>query len=67
VLRVTVQEAFLHCGKALIRSKLWAPESRVDRAALPSYGQMLKDQIDVRDTADEIQASVEDGYQNKLY
>jgi PPOX class probable FMN-dependent enzyme len=67
VLRVSIEEAYLHCGKALIRSKLWAPESRIERATLPTYGQMLKDQIDVPDSADEIQASVEDGYKNRLY
>jgi uncharacterized protein len=66
-LRVTVQEAYLHCGKALIRARLWDPGARIDRATLPTYGRMLKDQIDVPQTADQIQASVEDGYTNRLY
>ena len=67
VLRVSVREAFLHCGKAILRSKLWDETARVARSALPPYGQMLKDQIDVRDSAEEIQASVEDGYKTRLY
>jgi PPOX class probable FMN-dependent enzyme len=67
VLRVTVREAFLHCGKAILRSKLWDPSAQVERASLPSYGQMLKDQTQVRDTAEQIQASVEDGYKTRLY
>ena len=67
VLRVSVREAFLHCGKAILRSKLWDETARVERSALPPYGQMLKDQIDVRDSAEEIQASVEDGYKTRLY
>jgi uncharacterized protein len=67
VLRVSVREAFLHCGKAILRSKLWDESARVERSALPPYGQMLKDQIDVRDSAEEIQASVEDGYKTRLY
>lgn len=67
VLKVTVREAYLHCAKALIRSKLWDPSARVDRSVLPTYGQMLKDQIAIADTAEEIQASVEDGYRNRLY
>ena len=34
---VEVEEAFLQCTKALVRSRLWADETRVDRkAALPS-------------------------------
>jgi hypothetical protein len=36
-------------------------------AALAPYGQMLKDHTRVRESADEIQASVEDGYRNSLY
>jgi uncharacterized protein len=67
VLRVTVHEAFLHCGKAILRSRLWDEDAKVDRAALPPYGQMLKDQIEIRDTAEEIQASVEDAYKTRLY
>ena len=67
VLRVAVSEAFMHCGKALIRSKLWAPESQIDRRALPSYGQMLKDQTRLPQSADELQQSLEDGYKNRLY
>ena len=67
VLRVAVREAFLHCGKAILRSKLWDESAKVDRSALPSYGQMLKDQTQVRDTAEQIQASVEDAYKTRLY
>jgi uncharacterized protein len=67
VLRVSVREAFLHCGKAILRSKLWDESARTDRSALPSYGQMLKDQTQVRDTAEQIQASVEEAYKTRLY
>jgi PPOX class probable FMN-dependent enzyme len=67
VLLVTVAEAYLHCGKALIRSRLWKDDYRVDRAELPSYGRMLKDQVDIADTAEQIEASVEEGYRERLY
>ena len=67
VLRVTVREAYLHCGKALIRSRLWSDGARVARSALPSYGQMLKDQIAIADSADGIQASIEKAYRDGLY
>jgi PPOX class probable FMN-dependent enzyme len=68
VLRVTVHEAFLHCGKALIRSRLWSDDYKIDRRQLPTYGQMLKDQIPTApETAEEIQASILDGYANRLY
>ena len=45
VIRVTVQAAYLHCAKALMRSALWDPTRHVDRASLPSMGEMLRDQM----------------------
>lgn len=64
---VAVREAFLHCGKALIRSRLWQDDYRIDRRELPSYGQMLKDQIDIGDSAEQIEASIAEGYRERLY
>jgi PPOX class probable FMN-dependent enzyme len=43
VIEVTVLEAYLHCAKALMRSKLWDPASRQPRSVLPTMGQMLND------------------------
>jgi len=43
-IKVTVEEAFLHCAKALMRSKLWDPETRIERKTLPTLGKMIKDQ-----------------------
>jgi PPOX class probable FMN-dependent enzyme len=67
VVRVSVREAFLHCGKAILRAKLWEESSKVDRSALPPFGQMLKDQTCVRDSAEEIQAAVDEAYKTRLY
>jgi PPOX class probable FMN-dependent enzyme len=67
VLRVAIDEAFMHCGKALIRSRLWAPEAQIDRSTMPTYGQMLKDQTRLPDSAEDMQRSLEDGYKNRLY
>ena len=61
---ITVHEAFLHCGKALIRSTLWHDDYK---SKIPPYGQMLKDQIQVDDTAEAMQASIEEAYKTKLY
>jgi uncharacterized protein len=67
VVIVTVHEAFLHCAKALIRSRLWHDDYKIERGELPTYGQMLKDQIDVKDSVAEIETSIADSYRNKLY
>jgi len=44
VVEISVEEAYLHCAKALMRSKLWGPEHRIERATFPSLGQMIKEQ-----------------------
>ena len=44
VLEVGVEEAYLHCAKALLRAKLWVDESRQDRSVLPPTGQILQEQ-----------------------
>lgn len=41
VLVVTVERAFYQCPKALVRSKLWDPETQVERATLPTPGKIL--------------------------
>ena len=67
VLRVTVREAFLHCAKALIRSRLWKDDYKIDRSAMPSYAQILKEQTGVAQTTEEIAAAINESYTNKLY
>lgn len=49
VLKVAVEEAFLHCAKALIRARLWDPSAQVERSCYPTYGQVLADQIEGAD------------------
>lgn len=44
VIEVDVEEAYLHCAKALMRSKLWSDGARVERSVLPTMGQMISDQ-----------------------
>ena len=44
-LKITVEEAFLHCAKALIRAHLWDVDSQIDRSRYPTYGKVLADQI----------------------
>ena len=66
-LRVTVGEAYLHCAKALMRSKLWDDDYRIERTVLPSYAQMLKDQGVTTQSVEELQASIDESYRVRLY
>lgn len=47
---ITIEEVFLHCAKAFMRSKLWNVETQIKRSDFPSIGQMLKDQIGSSET-----------------
>ncbi|WP_242158338.1 MSMEG_1061 family FMN-dependent PPOX-type flavoprotein [Aestuariivivens sediminis] len=42
---VTIEEVFLHCAKAFMRSQLWDPTSKIKRDTFPTMGKMLNDQI----------------------
>lgn len=44
VLLVHVKEAYLHCAKALMRSRLWSEEAKILRDQLPSMSQMINEQ-----------------------
>ena len=63
-LSISVHEAYFHCGKALMRSKLWSQESRVERSALPSISQVIHDQTSLGEP--ESQAMVEARYKEQL-
>ncbi|MDE0604047.1 MAG: pyridoxamine 5'-phosphate oxidase family protein [bacterium] len=65
-LRITVDEVFLHCGRSLIRSRLWDPEAQIDRSCYPTYGQVLADQIRGASAA-EIDASEDEANREQLY
>jgi uncharacterized protein len=46
VLVVSVERAYFQCTKAIIRSKLWDPASKVDRQTLPTPGAILAEITD---------------------
>jgi PPOX class probable FMN-dependent enzyme len=65
-LRVTVDQLYFHCGKALIRSRLWDPAVQIERGSFPTLGKILADQIKGLDTA-ETDTRLENSYRNHLY
>ena len=62
---VTIEEAFFHCGKALIRSDIWNPEKKIERSSFASYAQINADLFgaDVK----ELEGYFADSYRTKLY
>jgi uncharacterized protein len=64
VLRIAVSEAYFHCGKALMRSKLWSRDTQVEREVFPSISQVIHDQTSLGEP--EPQAQVEARYKTQL-
>jgi PPOX class probable FMN-dependent enzyme len=44
VIKVSVAQAYLHCAKAFMRSKLWDTQSHIERSLMPSMGEMINEQ-----------------------
>jgi PPOX class probable FMN-dependent enzyme len=42
---IAVRQAFLHCAKALLRSRLWEPDYVQPKGTFPSISRMIGDQI----------------------
>jgi PPOX class probable FMN-dependent enzyme len=64
---VSVQEAFYHCGKSIIRSKLWQPDQAAPTDGLPTYAEALHEQANSGLTFDEIDARLKHNDANRLY
>jgi uncharacterized protein len=68
VILITVREAFLHCGKALKRSKLWHDDYRVDKRDFPSLGRMVIEQTKTsKISVEQAETVIAHGYANNLY
>ena len=45
---VEVEELYMHCAKAFLRSALWKPETWPDRTCIPTLGRIAKDQMGLK-------------------
>jgi PPOX class probable FMN-dependent enzyme len=66
-IEVTVREAFFHCAKAVLRSKLWKDDYKIDRRAMPPYAEILKEETQTAQSVEEIAGQIAESYKNKLY
>lgn len=65
---IAVEECFLQCAKALVRSKLWDPHERPDLRDLPCAAEMFNDHVQMPEfDAAKIQALLDEAYKSKLY
>ncbi len=62
---INIEEVFLHCAKALMRSELWKDTHRVARPYFPTMGAMLNEQLGLKKVA-ESQEEMVKRYQKDL-
>lgn len=62
---VSIEEIFLHCAKAFMRSKLWDINAQIGPSEFPTMGAMLKEQLNSSEPAESRAAMIE-RYQKDL-
>lgn len=64
---VKIDDVFFHCAKAVIRSKLWDPETPIKRTDFPTYGEIVRDQRAPDSDPADINAGLQNDYRTRLY
>jgi uncharacterized protein len=66
VVKIMTEQVFFHCGKALIRSRLWKPDGWQPNGGLATLGAALADQIGGMSSGD-AEAKVQESIRSRLY
>src|SRR5690606_41723158 len=66
VIVVEIDEAFTHCARSILRSKLWEPESWPDPDTIPTLAAMMAEQKDLP-PPDESAGKRNEEYRQRLY
>lgn len=64
---VRIDDVFFHCAKAVIRSKLWDPDTPIQRSKFPTYGEIVRDQRAPGADPADINADLQNDYKTRLY
>ena len=64
---IDVEALYIHCPKAFRRSGLWQPETWPETKEQPRAAAILKDHLQLDESADEIEASLEAGYEATVW
>lgn len=64
---VEVEEAFMHCSKSFIRSRLWYPDKWPARKSAPTLAEWVIETVDREQTHDEVQAIHSNDEDTRLY
>jgi PPOX class probable FMN-dependent enzyme len=64
---VTVEQAYVHCGKCMARSRLWEPGFWPDVSGLPSHARCLVDHANLSENVEQLEASIRKNHESGLY
>jgi uncharacterized protein len=64
---ITVEEAFLHCPKCIIRSRLWKPDQWPDLSDVPTLAEAMIAHGSLSESMTEIEAVIENSNTKRLY
>jgi uncharacterized protein len=64
---VHVEEAFFHCAKCIIRSRLWQPEQWPSIEGLPTLAETMKDAASIPGPVGVLEGIIKEDEENRLY
>lgn len=65
-LLVAIDEVFFHCGKALMRARLWDGARHIERSTFPSLAKIVAEQTNAA-TVEAAEAAIAKDYRDELY
>jgi PPOX class probable FMN-dependent enzyme len=66
-LLIKITKVYFHCGKAMIRSKLWDENSKVTPGEMPTFGEIIKEEAKLNDSKEQLDEMMEGVYKDHLY
>ncbi len=64
---IHVEQAFFHCAKCVIRSRLWLPEHWPSLEGLPTLAETMKDAASIPAPLEAVEALIRDDEKRRLY
>jgi PPOX class probable FMN-dependent enzyme len=64
---VHVDEAFFHCSKCMIRSRLWQPDQWPSLEGLPTLAETMKDAASIPGPVEVLEGVIKDDEETRLY
>jgi hypothetical protein len=62
-----IEDVYMHCAKAFLRSSLWDPSTWPPRSDIPTMGRILKDQLALAASAAELDAQLDESSATRQY